>query len=164
MSDGSLGSSEIHGRKPLILLRRTHLVLTSKSTGSLLSSRVAVVLSEVSKGKAVLQVSRVLVLVIFGLRSPRGHLIHMEWIYSLTHEIACIGSTLASLADVPLFVLFLTRMSSNLGSLHVWTVTELTLLVLEIRIVGGVCSARKLVVVAHYVVVWRRDVVLHRRS
>ena len=88
----------------------------------------------------------------------------MQWIYSLTHEIACVGSTLASLADVPLFVLFLTRMSSNLGSLHVWTVTELTLFVLEIRIVGGVCSARKLVVVTHYVVVWRRDIVLHRRS
>ena len=63
---------------------------------------------------------------------------------------------MASLAYIALLCLVLGVLA-NFGSLHIGTVGKLSLLVLKVGVIGSVWPGSEVIVVAHYVVVWRGD-------
>ena len=112
--------------------------------------------AEVAKGEPVRNVSLVFVLIVLRLAASAGHLVHVERVDALSEHTLASWVRLTRLADVSLlrharFVCLLAA----LRCLHVGTVAQLPLLVLEVRIVGRIGSAGKVIVVAYDVVVGR---------
>ena len=99
----------------------------------------------------------ILVLVILRLAASARHLVHVKRVDTLAEQVgACARLTdRARLTDIAL----LSRLgdaAAHLARLHVWTVAELALFVLEVGVIGRIRLGRSKVIVAPHDVVVRR--------
>ena len=99
----------------------------------------------------------ILVLVILGLTATARHLVHVKRVDTLAEQVrACARLTdRARLTDIALLSWF-SDTATHLARLHVWTIAELALFVLEVGVVGRIwLGSCKVIVAPHDVVVWR---------